>query len=248
MLEAIPSDVALTCDRRVTIPTIGIGAGPLDGRTVQPDSSYLDGTSVLLKQYARLNETVFAARMRRRDVQSSRYTLRRDCCDVPPHESRPSSSNRFHRLQTHLRLKGPAHERRGLARRAARRLVPTMCALHAGPQRLIVWLASSATPSWSASSSSLQFDREMTSRSTAHDGIRTRAVASSESMWCLPSPRRPGPEWQVMWRVAEHSAGAPPRSFAVSHGRHEAVAIAQPNAPTSSRRCPLAVNRHLGRI
>ena len=78
VLEAIPSDVARTVTTELTIPTIGIGAGPdCDGQVLVSHDmlGLFDGhVPSFVKQYARLNETVVAAAQAYvEDVTAGRY-------------------------------------------------------------------------------------------------------------------------------------------------------------------------------
>ncbi len=78
VLEAIPSDVACTVTAELTIPTIGIGAGPdCDGQVLVSHDmlGLFDGyVPSFVKQYARLNETVVAATQAYvEDVRAGRY-------------------------------------------------------------------------------------------------------------------------------------------------------------------------------
>jgi len=78
VLEAIPSDVARTVTAELTIPTIGIGAGPdCDGQVLVSHDmlGLFDGyVPSFVKQYARLNETVVAAAQAYvEDVKAGRY-------------------------------------------------------------------------------------------------------------------------------------------------------------------------------
>jgi 3-methyl-2-oxobutanoate hydroxymethyltransferase len=65
VLEAIPSEVARAVTKELTIPTIGIGAGPeCDGQVLVSHDmlGLFDGyVPSFVKQYARLNETVVSA-------------------------------------------------------------------------------------------------------------------------------------------------------------------------------------------
>ena len=87
MLEAIPSDVARTVTAELTIPTIGIGAGPdCDGQVLVSHDmlGLFDGyVPSFVRQCARLAETVDAARRRRYvdDVRTGRFPAAgRDGC------------------------------------------------------------------------------------------------------------------------------------------------------------------------
>ena len=78
VLEAIPSDVARTVTAELTIPTIGIGAGPdCDGQVLVSHDmlGLFDGyVPSFVKQYAHLNETVIAATQAYvDDVKAGRY-------------------------------------------------------------------------------------------------------------------------------------------------------------------------------
>ena len=78
VLEAIPSDVARTVTTELTIPTIGIGAGPdCDGQVLVSDDmlGLFDGyVPSFVKQYAHLNEIVVAATQAYvDDVKAGRY-------------------------------------------------------------------------------------------------------------------------------------------------------------------------------
>jgi 3-methyl-2-oxobutanoate hydroxymethyltransferase len=78
VLEAIPSDVARRVTAELTIPTIGIGAGPdCDGQVLVSHDmlGLFDGyVPSFVKQYARLNETVVAATQAYvEDVKAGRY-------------------------------------------------------------------------------------------------------------------------------------------------------------------------------
>jgi 3-methyl-2-oxobutanoate hydroxymethyltransferase len=78
VLEAIPADVARTVTAALTIPTIGIGAGPdCDGQVVVSHDmlGLFDGyVPSFVTQYAHLNETVIAAtRAYVEDVKAGRY-------------------------------------------------------------------------------------------------------------------------------------------------------------------------------
>jgi len=87
VLEAIPDDVAETVTARLTIPTIGIGAGPhCDGQVlVSYDMLGLFDAAVpsFVKQYANLSELVinatkdYAADVRRRNYPMSSEPMRR---------------------------------------------------------------------------------------------------------------------------------------------------------------------------
>lgn len=78
VLEAIPSEVARTVTTSLTIPTIGIGAGPdCDGQVLVSSDmlGLFDGhVPSFVKQYAHLRETVItAAQAYIDDVRSGRY-------------------------------------------------------------------------------------------------------------------------------------------------------------------------------
>ena len=78
VLEAIPADVAGAVTAALTIPTIGIGAGPdCDGQVLVSSDmlGLFDGyVPSFVKQYARLNETVIAATQAYvDDVRTGRY-------------------------------------------------------------------------------------------------------------------------------------------------------------------------------
>jgi 3-methyl-2-oxobutanoate hydroxymethyltransferase len=80
VLESIPAEVARTVTRELTIPTIGIGAGPFcDGQVlVSYDAFGLNDESVppFVKQYANLGEQmVEAARAYAQDVRCGRFPL-----------------------------------------------------------------------------------------------------------------------------------------------------------------------------
>jgi len=80
VLESIPAEVARTVTRELTIPTIGIGAGPFcDGQVlVSYDAFGLNDESVppFVKQYANLAEQmVDAARAYAQDVRCGRFPL-----------------------------------------------------------------------------------------------------------------------------------------------------------------------------
>lgn len=78
VLEAIPGDVARTATAALTIPTIGIGAGPdCDGQVLVSHDmlGLFDGhVPSFVKQYAHLNDTVVSAvEAYVEDVKSGRY-------------------------------------------------------------------------------------------------------------------------------------------------------------------------------
>ena len=88
VLESIPEEVALAVSRELTIPTIGIGAGPhCDGQVlVSYDAFGLFDEFVppFVKQYAQLGaEIVSAAQVYAEDVRSSRFPASRRDSSIP---------------------------------------------------------------------------------------------------------------------------------------------------------------------
>jgi 3-methyl-2-oxobutanoate hydroxymethyltransferase len=93
VLEAIPSDVARSVTRELTVPTIGIGAGPdCDGQVLVSSDmlGLFDGhIPSFVKQYARLRDTIVSATEAYvDDVRSGRFARR---APAPDHEGAPTA-------------------------------------------------------------------------------------------------------------------------------------------------------------
>ena len=91
VLESIPSEVAKAATAHVSVPTIGIGAGPhCDGQVlVCSDMLGLFDEFVppFVKQYAQLAETILAAgKAYAEDVRGGRYP------EIGPHDASPAAS------------------------------------------------------------------------------------------------------------------------------------------------------------